>query len=235
MFPIYRGLFREHLTIDAIINPKNNELITKNKGLQFDPYERKGWHMKRLPFLFIFLAIAPWAFPAELKILGGVSLSRSTEPVNGPVFDYYYKPVYGAGIIFGSGLEFNLAPRITLEIDALYIQKGSRVQVRYGDDVIDLSRIRTDELSFPALFKFHYRRGTSPYILGGGELAVVLAKDARTIDYGLVVGVGFKKQIHSAYLSLEGRYHHGLQDTNRGPYVELRRMRVFAFLVGLSI
>lgn len=190
--------------------------------------------MKRLLFLFILSVIATGAFPAELKILGGVSLSRSTEPVDGPVFDYYYKPVYGAGIIFGGGLEFDLAPRIALEIDALYIQKGSRVEVRYGDEVIDITRIRTDELSFPVLFKFHYRRGTSPYILGGGELAVVLAKDARAIDYGLVFGVGFRKKIQGAFLSLEGRYHHGLQDTNRGPYV-LRRMRAFAFLVGLSI
>ncbi len=191
--------------------------------------------MKRLFFLFLLLVIASWAFPAKLKILGGVSLSRSTEPVDGPVFDYYYKPVYGAGVIFGGGLEFNLAPRIALEIDALYIQKGSRVEVRYGDEVIDLVRIRTDELSFPALFRFHYRRGTSPYVLGGCELAVVLAKDARAIDYGLVFGVGYRKQMHSALLTLEGRYHHGLQDTNRGPHVGLRRMRALAFLVGVSI
>jgi len=191
--------------------------------------------MKRLPFLFVFLVIASRAFPAELKILGGVCLSRSTEPVQGPVFDYYYKPVYGAGVMFGGGVEFNLAPRIALEIDALFIQKGSRIEMRYDDEVVDLTRVRVNELSFPAFFRFSYRRGTSPYVLGGGELAVVLAKDARAIDYGLVFGVGYRKQMHSVLLTLEGRYHHGLQDTNRGPHVELRRMRALAFLVGVSI
>jgi len=191
--------------------------------------------MNKALLLLVFMAFVSRAHPAELKIIGGVCLSRSTEPVDGPVFDYYYKPIYGAGAIFGGGLEFNLTQRVVFELDALYIQKGSRIEVRYGDIISERTRVRTDELSFPALFKFLYRPGTSPYILVGGELAVVLAKDARTIDYGLVFGAGFRKKVHNAYISLEGRYHYGLQNTNSGRYVELRRMRAFAFLVGWSI
>lgn len=191
--------------------------------------------MRKFLFLFLSLVFISSAYPDQLKIMAGVSLSRSTEPLSGPAFDFYYKPIYGTGAVFGGGLEFNLTQRVVFELNALYIQKGSRVEVRYGDVVIERTRVRTDELSFPVLFRFHYRPGTSPYILGGGELAFVLAKDARTIDYGLVVGAGFRKQVHDAYLCFEGRYHHGLQDTNRGPFIELRRMRAFVFLFGLSI
>ena len=189
--------------------------------------------MKKLCFLLVFLAFAVWAYPAELKIMGGVNLSKSTEPVPGPYFEFYYKPVFGAGAILGIGLEFNLTQRTEIEVDALYFQKGSRIKEIFDNIAGDPFLVRMDELSFPVLFKFHFKPGTSPYILGGGELAIVLAKGPKWIDYGFVCGAGFRKQVRSAYISLEGRYHHGLQDTDRGSW-ELRKMRVFALITGLS-
>lgn len=190
--------------------------------------------MKKLYSLLVILVFASWAYPAELKIMGGVSLSKSTEPVQGTGFEYYYKPVYGAGAILGGGLEFNLTQRIAFEVDAFYFQKGSRIKIIFEDVVVDPFMERMDELSFPVLFRYHLKPGTFPYILGGGELAIVLARDPKRIEYGLVCGAGFRKQLRSVIISLEGRYHHGLQDTNRGNW-ELRKMRVFAFIVGFSI
>jgi len=191
---------------------------------------------KLLCFLLASLAYVSWAYPAELKIMGGVSLSRSTEPLRGAIFELDYEPVYGAGAILGGGLEFNLKQKIAFEIDALYFQKGSRIRVSWESDdvVVDRFMERMDELSFPALLKLYFKPGASPYILGGGELAIVLTKDSKPIDFGLVCGAGFRKKICSAYISLEVRYHHGLQDTNGGSW-DLRKMRVFALIVGLSL
>ncbi|OGD19278.1 MAG: hypothetical protein A2W03_13110 [Candidatus Aminicenantes bacterium RBG_16_63_16] len=190
--------------------------------------------MKKTSFLLVFLGFASWVYPTELRILGGVNLSKSTEPVQGVIFDFYYKPVYGAGAILGGGLELTLTQRIALEVDALYFQKGSKIKIIYGNVVGDPFLERMDELSFPILFKYYFKQGSSPYVLGGGELAIVLAKDPKNIDIGLVFGAGFRKQVRSTYISLEGRYHHGLKDTTTGSWA-LRKMRVFALIVGLSI
>ena len=130
--------------------------------------------------------------------------------------------------------EAHASPRIALEVDALYFQKGSKIKIIYGNVVGDPFLERMDELSFPILFKYYFKQGSSPYVLGGGELAIVLAKDPKNIDIGLVFGAGFRKQVRSTYISLEGRYHHGLKDTTTGSWA-LRKMRVFALIVGLSI
>jgi hypothetical protein len=182
--------------------------------------------------IFVFLALlAPRAYPAEFKIMAGLSLSKSTEPL----FSYQVinppQSEYGAGLLAGGGIEFSLTRNITFEADALYIQKGSKIRLEDQGMVIGHLMERMSEISFPLLIKISLKPGTSPYIVGGGEIAFVLPKGPKRIDYGLVVGVGFRKQLKKFDMSLEGRYYHGLQDLHS----ILRKMRVFVFTVGFSI
>ena len=149
---------------------------------------------------------------------------------------------YGAGFVVGAGIEFTLTRNIALEVDALFFQKGCMLEVRYWDEVIGHSIERMNELSFPVLLKLYLRPVTSPYFLGGGEFAFALAKQydpnnygflTQRAEYGHVFSAGFRKQIKGAYISVEGRYNHGLQDM-ASDFWALRKMRVFSLLVGFT-
>jgi len=190
--------------------------------------------MKRIFFFLIFVMLVSGAYPLEFKILGGIDLSKSTEPFGGVWSEVYPVAKYGAGAILGGGIEFPLTQNIALEVDGFYFQKGCRLELKYFDVVIGHKMERMNELSFPVLLKICLRPGTSPYLLGGGEFAFVLSNGPKRTDYGLVFGVGFRKQLKRTCLSIEGRYHHGFQDTLTDSSI-LRKMRVFALMVGISI
>lgn len=174
------------------------------------------------------------------KILGGLvsanaSYRLEAEQGTQKEIDKYKKSKQG--FFGGIGLEFG--SRLGLEIDILYFQKGVRLK---GDDSaegfsgsFDVTT-SLDEISVPALLKFRFLPGSTPYIVGGGEIAYVLSakskytatdattkktyagttdlkKDSEnlnTIDYGLVFGAGF--ELNSGFLPfyIEGRYHMGL-------------------------
>ena len=199
--------------------------------------------MKKMCLVLVFLVFASWVYAVDFKILGGINLSRSTEPLAGHwIEEYSATTQYGAGVLFGAGVEFYLSQSVALEVDGFYFQKGSRLELRYWDEVVGHSIDRMNELSFPVLLKIYLRPGTSPYLLGGGEFAFVLANQSdpynygfvsQRTEYGLVFGAGLRKQINRAYISVEGRYNHGLQDM-RSDFSMLRKMRVFSLIVGVS-
>ncbi len=126
-----------------------------------------------------------------------------------------------------------------IEADALFFQKGSRI--RYEMSAIEPFMARINELSIPVLVKVFFKPGTSPYILGGGEFAFVLTDGPKSVDYGLIGGIGFRKQLNNIGISLEARYHHGLQDMRPDNLIfsvfptGLRKMRVFVFMLVFSI
>jgi len=197
--------------------------------------------MKKAFAFVLLLFLATWAYPADFKIMGGLSLSKSTDINPGGLAIYSWRAQYGAGFAAGGGIEFSLAKSLALEIDALFIQKGTRVRfVESGDPPVYWIE-RINELSIPVLVKVLLRPGTSPYILGGGEFALVLTDRPKSTDYGLVGGIGFKKQLDKLGMSLEARYHHGLQDLRPNsvifPAISTlsRKMRVFVFMIGFSI
>ena len=142
--------------------------------------------MKRIFFFLIFVMLVSVAYPVELKIMAGTNISKSTEPLAGLWSEIYAVSQYGAGFLSGGGIEFPLTRTIALEVDGLFFQKGYRLEWRYFDQVFDHSIERMNELSFPVLLKLYLKPGTSPYLLGGGELAFVLSKEPDPNDYGFV-------------------------------------------------
>lgn len=196
---------------------------------------------KTLVSVFLFLLITR-AYPAELKILGGLSLSRSTSPITrqGGGYIYLPHPEFGAGFVAGGGVEFSLNRNVALEADALFLQKGSRI----GYQLLTAhSMTRINELSIPVLLKVLMKPGTSPYLLAGPEVAFVLTKGegVKSIDYGVVGGIGFQKRFRGFGISFEARYHHGLRElmsddlTPPEVGVLMKKMRVFTFVLGFSI
>jgi opacity protein-like surface antigen len=202
--------------------------------------------MKKILAFFFLLSFASLAYPADFKIIGGLSLSKSTEYMDpgglpGPSLQAQYR----SGFAVGGGVEFSLARNLALEVDAIFNQKGTRIRLQENDDPPVYWMVRINELSIPVLAKVRLKPGTSPYILAGGELAFVLTDAAKSVDYGLVGGIGFRKQLNKIGMSLEARYHHGLHDLQPEPiydplddvptYSRSRKMRVLVFMLGFSI
>ncbi len=196
--------------------------------------------MKKVLVSIFLLLLITQAYPADLKILGGLSLSKSTSPILRHDTGYIYPPYpeFGVGMMAGGGIEFSLNRNVALEADALFLQKGSRI----GSELSPAhSLMRINELSIPVLIKLLLRPGTSPYLLAGPEVAFVLTDGTKSIDYGVVGGVGFQKKFRGLAISLEARYHHGLRElmsddlTPPDVSILMRKMRVFAFVLGFSI
>jgi hypothetical protein len=192
--------------------------------------------MRKLAFLLMLGLFVSVAYPVELKVMGGIDFSKSTEPIGGAWPGSSPDPTaeYGLGAIAGGGVEFSLTKHVAIEVDGFYFQKGSAIEVRELGVLNIHEMVRLNELSFPVLLKVCLRPGTSPYLVGGAEYAFVLSKGPKDTDYGLVFGAGFRKKVKRAFLSIEGRYHLGLQDTLTEESI-LRELRVFVLMMGFSI
>jgi hypothetical protein len=134
------------------------------------------------------------------------------------------------------GIGLSLGTTFGIEVDALYMRKGAR----FADDTtiegvpVELdSNLHIDQLSFPVLLKMKFAPGSSPFLLAGGEVALVLSAkldytltsgqlsqsdeedvkdDLQSLDYGLVFGGGYEAALGGICLGVEGRYHLGLQN-----------------------
>ncbi len=196
--------------------------------------------MKKALVSIFLLVLVTQAYPADFKILGGLSLSRTTGPImrEDSIYLNPPHPEFGTGFVAGGGIEFSLNRNVALEVDALFLQKGSRIGYQLST-AHSLTRI--NELSVPVLIKVLFWPGTSPYILAGPEVAFVLTDGTKSIDYGVVGGIGFQKRFQGFGISLEARYHHGLRElmsddlTSPDVSILMRKMRVFAFVLGFSI
>jgi hypothetical protein len=136
----------------------------------------------------------------------------------------------------GIGIELPLTKTLAFEVDGLFFQKGSRIELRdeFDQDIIRLYMERLETFSIPAFYKWYVGRSDSPFLLAGVEVAFSLQQGPKGLDYGLVAGLGYRKRLGRLRLSLEARYQHGLRDLMTDDSI-LRKMRVFALLAGVSI
>ena len=145
-------------------------------------------------------------------------------------------------ILGGIGLSFGKT--FGIEVDALYMRKGAKFadETTIKGVLIEVdSNLNIDQLSIPILAKYKFTPGSSPFILAGGEVGLVISAklaysltagqisqsgeedvkdDLRSIDYGLVFGAGYEAALGGLSVGLEGRYHLGLQnilDTSANP------------------
>lgn len=174
------------------------------------------------------------------KIIAGALSSKlkiSEEPGFDP--DQYMKS--NIGIMIGAGYEMDMG-NLAIEIDAIYMQKGAKFEGTFKDDdpfdPVDAAFEATSkiaEISFPILVKVRLMPGSTPYILGGAEVAYVTSskidysvtdnignqsqsgsEDAKEgtedLDYGIVFGAGYELATGPIPIMVEFRYHYGLAD-----------------------
>lgn len=85
---------------------------------------------------------------------------------------------YRRGSVFGLGIEIPLATRISLDIGALYYQKGTKFTVLdlEGKEVYS-HMFRLKSASLPVGLKVKFLRGFSPYVLGGCEFSHIVGHE----------------------------------------------------------
>jgi hypothetical protein len=150
-----------------------------------------------------------------------------------------------SGILGGIGLSFGKT--FGIQVEALYMRKGAKfadTTTIEGVPVDVDSNLNIDQLSIPILIKYKFAPSSSPFILAGGEIGLVLSaklsytltagtlsqsdeedvkEDLKSMDYGLVFGAGYEVALGGLTVGLEGRYHLGLQnilDTSDNPDID---------------
>jgi len=217
--------------------------------------------MKKFLFIFLSLIFVSRLYAHEIKFMLGGNLSKyKISP------EVYYDSVLGdeytleisnkKGFLFGCGIEFALARNVSIEIDGLYLQKGTKAHKSYSllEIYVAPQKYTLHVISIPVLLKIKFLRGTSPYILGGHELSLVLShgsrssldgetedfisrkEDTTTFESSLVFGGGLEMKVKAASFFIEGRYHYGLNNIIKGHIDwESTKTRSVALILGFKI
>lgn len=217
--------------------------------------------MKKFLLVLLIFSFVSVANAQEMKIMLGGSFSHykiwpDLQFTNFYLDDYSYEISFKSGLLLGIGIEFSLSKRIAIEVDALYFQKGSKIQrvfplLEMSHDTEDLN---LDAFSILSLIKFRFFPGSSPYVFAGGELSHVYSDREspsawiipyeemdtfnikRSFDYGLVFGAGFEMKEKIFTFFIEGRYHLGLGNIAKEPVDwESVKTRAFALIFGIKI
>lgn len=181
--------------------------------------------MKRL-FIILLNLILTAGLSADVKFLGGINLSKYNSSANGENIQWNYR----LGFLGGMGLEKKLTGSISLELDVLFFQKGSKA--KYSDSPSLESLYNLNTVSLPLLIKVKISEGSSPYVLGGMEISSLLSHDLKrdeeepvdlkedtgSFDFGLVLGCGYELEIQEQlFIFLETRYHIGMKNIRINP------------------
>lgn len=193
--------------------------------------------MKKFLFIFLSIVLVSGVYAQEFKLIGGANLSKYNASglywILSDESSSEWK--YKTGFLMGGGVEFSLIKKISIEIDALFFQKGSNIEHR--DLIYHIkSKENLNVISIPILLRIKSFNGSSPYILGGCELSLILPHEENTknFDCGLVFGGGFEMKLSKVSLFIEGRYHLGLIDIQPGQ-PDYKKTRTVAIIFGFKI
>lgn len=192
--------------------------------------------MKKYLFIFLSILLVSVTYAHGFKFMGGLNLSKYAVEPEVSAIEWKNK----TGFLAGAGIDISLVPNIAIEIDALYFQKGSKVEVLGVEQDYTLNVI-----SIPALLRIKFLPGPSPYILGGGEFSLILShefeeedikENFKSFDYGLVFGAGFEMKMPGASIFIEGRYNIGMNNIIKDPVGdESIKTKAIVVIVGIKI
>jgi len=188
---------------------------------------------------FAFLLVLPIsANQFYIGLTGGINFTRVHSDVpnvinNGLSQEFSTATRIGIGGIFGLSLGKNLF----LQMEPMYLQKGSKVQGEF-----DLN-IQYSTLEIPLLLKLTFGKKIQPYVFFGPALAILLdskwnffiegyslngdAKDvSRGMDFGVVMGAGIGFPFGRGTFFLNCRYNFGLANLIKTGTIELESVHL---------
>jgi hypothetical protein len=160
---------------------------------------------------------------------------------------------------FGGGLGFEIgfSPNIIFEVDFTYAPGGTLLEADLSDISPGLSieaKITGAAITAPVLLKIKFLRGTSPYIIGGGEVGYVISQkavvtipgvgeeeqditeDIERLYYGALFGGGFEVDLDYLSFLLEFRYHLGLSNMVKDPPPDsYARSNAMSLVLGIKL
>jgi hypothetical protein len=181
---------------------------------------------KIIPILLMVLMPTPITYAGHLKVMGGLNLSKYAGPLFYPQDAWKFRTGFEGGV----GYEIRLGPHFSLEIDGMFIQKGSLREYKEQGLLYYTIHYALNELNFPVLLKLSVKKMSSPYVLAGGEFSYILSSDVTVIGIerypppwpeppktksfypGLVFGGGFSWDMGKISLFVEVRLHLGLEN-----------------------
>lgn len=155
-----------------------------------------------------------------------------------------------AGGVFAT---WRMVEELSFQAEVMYVRKGAKLEFA-SDNTITSGTLRLDYIELPALLRLDVNLGdvATLHALGGPAVAFRVrcrftehpeanassgscgALDARTVDFGLVGGVGAGVPVGGATVFLEARYGVGLRTIDEGVALE-RTNHAFAVVAGFSV
>lgn len=145
----------------------------------------------------------------------------------------------GIGVGFMAGIP--LSPRVSLQPEALYVQKGAKTTSELTNSVgvvigTESVTYAIDYVEIPLLLRVGVPTDGSvePYFIGGPSVGFKVSEEIRfgdfsdpqdrvsTTDFGLAIGAGLQVGRGGSYWLIEGRYTAGVTDIGSIPDGSLR-------------
>jgi len=157
------------------------------------------------------------------------------------------------GAVAGVLWEFRFGRRFLLDNGLQYARRGAAVDWNLMGEPLGTWDYRLDVIGNPITVRFKPWPRSSPYILGGYELSLIVAHrlvdrwpasertetnikgDTHDLDFGLIAGAGAEIPLGNWTMFSEVRYYHGLLDISNGtgalepyPVIKSRSLMVLA-------
>ena len=195
--------------------------------------------MKKATIIFIMLVLICWNAPvfSQTNYIGpmvGVNLANANMDPKPDGFNLSTR----TGFVAGGALLIYLGPSIGLQVEPAYMQKGAKVKIEEGNEIIEAT-LHANSLDIPVLLKISLGQGsTQPYLIAGptlgfvlGDVKLVLDKytvdgqdvthlipdddkeeklDTKSTEFGISFGAGVTFPMGNNLLFIEGGYNLGL-------------------------
>jgi hypothetical protein len=189
-------------------------------------------HIFLLLMMVTVLAGSAIAQDISLGLVGGLNFADMDVTGDGIEQKVSHRTVWGAGCILG----VSLGEYLSIQMEPKYIRKGGMLMmvgsvVEYTADV--------SAIEMPLFLKAGYGTTIRPYVFAGPTIGYLLTADVEAelsglavkadwmpvsnkIEYGIIVGAGVSVPVWRGSLSVDGRYHFGLNNLNKGGTLEFK-------------
>jgi len=133
----------------------------------------------------LLLLLARSAPAGEIKALLGVHASKYLFSSEITSLSRQQK----SGLDFGLGYAFAIGPKMMLEADVLYSEKGAKAGLMYAPGSQVPGIYRNTSIGIPLLFKYKLTPGASPYAALGPEFVFILSHHLELTDSGTNIDI----------------------------------------------
>lgn len=198
--------------------------------------------MKKIILLLVLLLPAQMALAGEVKALLGTHSSKYIFSNEITTLDRQKK----SGLAFGLGYSWEIAPKMRLEAQALYGEKGTRATLAYVTGETISGTYSNTGIAVPILFSYSLREGATPYIALGPEFNLILSHELAIPEYEEIfdladntkkfvfsvnAALGYRLPLGRWGLFAEVRYNRWLSNLLKNPETSVKSEAV-SFLIG---